>query len=118
MDVSIDSDPAEMGITVSQRRCPSERPLRGGWTFPLDDHDGEGFRMPSGVGKPPKHEPAALGSWSSPVRRLAAARCVRFVAWRMVAWEPAVAGRQQLSADPNVERTLGHSLQRWCCGVT
>jgi hypothetical protein len=26
----------------------------------LSDRHGEGFRMPSGVGKPPKHEPAGL----------------------------------------------------------
>jgi hypothetical protein len=26
----------------------------------IDDRFGEGFRMPSGVGKPPKHEPAGL----------------------------------------------------------
>src|ERR1700735_2026423 len=30
----------------------------------VNDRLGEGFRMPSGVGKPPKHEPAALRSWS------------------------------------------------------
>jgi hypothetical protein len=32
---------------------------------------GEGFRMPSGVGKPPKHEPAALRSWSMGISRFA-----------------------------------------------
>jgi MFS family permease len=41
------------------------RPVRrshAGW---LDDQDGEGFRMPFGVRKPPKHEPAELrqGLW-------------------------------------------------------
>jgi hypothetical protein len=33
------------------------------WRSPiarLSDRHGEGFRMPSGVGKPPKHEPAGL----------------------------------------------------------
>jgi hypothetical protein len=30
----------------------------------LSVQDGEGFRMPSGVGKPPKHEPAGLRCWS------------------------------------------------------
>jgi hypothetical protein len=28
--------------------------------FGLNVRDGEGFRMPSGVGKPPKQEPAGL----------------------------------------------------------
>src|ERR1700739_1076808 len=46
------------------------------------------------------------------VRPLAAARCVRFVAWRMVDREPAAAETQQLSADPGARGTLGHSLQR------
>jgi hypothetical protein len=67
-----------------------------------------GFRVLRGWGG------CAAGS----VRPLAAARCVRFVARRMTDWEPAAAERQQLSADPNARRTLGHSLQRWCCGVT
>jgi hypothetical protein len=58
------------------------------------------------------------GCEAGSVRRLAAAPCVRFVAWRMVDWEQAAAERQQLSADPNARRALGHSLQRWCCGVT
>jgi hypothetical protein len=62
-----------------------------------------GFRVLRGSGG------CAAGS----VRPLAAARCVRFVARRMTDWEPAAAERQQLSADPNARRTLGHSLQRW-----
>jgi hypothetical protein len=61
-----------------------------------------GFRVLRGWGG------CAAGS----VRPLAAARCVRFVARRMTDWEPAAAERQQLSADPNARRTLGHSLQR------
>jgi hypothetical protein len=61
-----------------------------------------GFRVLRGWGG------CAAGS----VRRLAAARCVRFVARRMTDWESAAAERQQLSADPNARRTLGHSLQR------
>jgi len=89
------------GCRQASENRPSRNPRRCG-------HGLWGFRVLRG------RSSCAAG----PVRRLAAARCIRFVAWRMVAWEPAAVGRQQLSADPNVERTLGHSLQRWCCGVT
>jgi hypothetical protein len=37
-----------------------EGPLWRSSVTHLNDHRGEGFRMPSGVGKPPKHEPAGL----------------------------------------------------------
>ena len=39
---------------------PIERPLWGITTPLISDRDGEGFRMPSGVRKPPKHEPAGV----------------------------------------------------------
>jgi hypothetical protein len=67
-----------------------------------------GFRVLRGWGS------CAAGS----VWPLAGARCVRFAIRRMMDCEPAAAGRQQLSADPNAGRALGHSLQWWCCGVT
>src|ERR1700712_1837700 len=52
------------------------------------------------------------GFGAGSVRPLAATRCLRFVARRMMDLEPAAAERRQLSADPNARRTLGHSLQR------